>query len=191
MAAPVTTETIDKSGWACGPWQAEVDLVSVADAPTGYAILLNRDTVGGHWLAYVGVPPSHVAFGVADPLRLPVGAMGGLSYAGPLAGGDTTRWWLGFSCGSAGALQPLLGTGAVYITQAAALQLALQLARDVYRFNGSVSAGILNLGALSVPTVTPSTSATSTAASVSATAGSTSATVTVGTPSVANLTVKA
>lgn len=159
MAAPVTAESIDKSSWTLGPWRSEADLVSIIDAPTGYAILLNRDPTGGHWLAYVGVPAGDISYGVADPLRVPVGAMGGLSYAGPLASGDTTRWWLGFSCGSAGALQPLLGAGAVYVTQGQALALAKQLALDLFRFGRTAAAGILGLAPVSL-SGTPSTPAT-------------------------------
>ncbi len=70
--------TKDKSGWGNGPWQNEPDKIQWMDEATGYPCLMVRPH--GSWCGYVGVPPTHPAFGKSyDDVNVSV--HGGLTFA--------------------------------------------------------------------------------------------------------------
>lgn len=89
----------DKSSWGPGPWQSEPDKVQWRDEATGALC------------GYVGVPPSHPAFGkFYDDVDVEV--HGGLTFADKChesddegrgichvtEPGEPDVWWLGFDC---------------------------------------------------------------------------------------------
>jgi hypothetical protein len=103
---------IDKSPWACGPWDQEPDKLLWEDSATGLPCLALRHTEQGDWRGYVGVPQGHPAFKAFDDddLSARLAVHGGVTFAGPDPEGDGqptgAGWWLGFDCGHIGDLIP-------------------------------------------------------------------------------------
>ncbi len=112
-----TYTTVDKTGWADGPWMSEPDKVQWLDEATGYDCLVVRGPSGA-LCGYVGLPPEHPCHGVDyDRIVVPrpggLRVHGGLTYADhcqegddeavgichvPLPGRSDNVWWLGFDC---------------------------------------------------------------------------------------------
>jgi hypothetical protein len=103
--------TVDKSGWAPGPWQSEPDKMQWTDEATGLPCLIVRGPFGA-LCGYVGVAEGHVAF-AQHYERVGVDVHGGLTFADfcadtddesrhichtPAEGEPTHVWWLGFDC---------------------------------------------------------------------------------------------
>lgn len=116
--------TVDKSTWGGGPWDAEPDKVQYRDESTGLACLAVRSSRLGCWCGYVGVPPEHPLHGVDfdnEAVRS-VEVHGGLSFSGACSPSETPDrgichvpepgapevWWLGFDCGHAWDVSPLM-----------------------------------------------------------------------------------
>lgn len=110
--------TKDKSKWGDGPWQAEPDKRQWQDPATGLPCLIVRNH--GAWCGYVGVPPTHPAYGNGYDDVGDLDVHGGLTFAGPCSPGPEDRtichkpalgedddvWWLGFDCNHAFDLDP-------------------------------------------------------------------------------------
>jgi hypothetical protein len=115
-------KTRDKSGWGDGPWQSEPDKIQWQDAATGMPCLIVRNPVGA-LCGYVGVAPSHPAFG-HSPDEPDVSVHGGLTFAEGCSHGNEAHsichvpgdgepdnvWWFGFDCAHAGDLCPGMPT---------------------------------------------------------------------------------
>lgn len=107
----MTTETkaewtIDKTGWADGPWMREPDRLEWRE-PRGWPCLIVRNKSGA-LCGYVGVPPGHPWHG-KDYSDCDVSIHGGLTFGqgcmedGPVChvprdGESPEVWWLGFDC---------------------------------------------------------------------------------------------
>lgn len=57
------TGYLDKSGWSDGAWMTEPDKRQWLDPVSGFACLILRGDFG-HLCGYVGVPPTHAAYGL-------------------------------------------------------------------------------------------------------------------------------
>lgn len=113
---------IDKTRWAPGPWHDEYDKKQWTDAATGLPCLVVRVPKAGHLCGYVGVPPSHPAYGkdYDDACLYGVEVHGGFTFADrcqPVADesqgvchvapdGEDDVWWLGFDHTHSGDLSP-------------------------------------------------------------------------------------
>lgn len=93
--------TVDRTGWAPGPWDTEPDRIEWRSH--GMPALMVRNHVGA-WCGYVGLAPGHPAHGKGYD-EVDVEAHGGLTYAARCAGhichvprdGESDEvWWLGF-----------------------------------------------------------------------------------------------
>lgn len=114
-----TWTVLDKSTWGPGPWNQEPDKTQWVDEATGLDCLAVRHEGSGHWCGYVGVPPTHPAFGKGyDDVRGTeedyVSVHGGITFAGRCQPGDPDNpgkgichvpepgrpevWWFGFDC---------------------------------------------------------------------------------------------
>ena len=118
----------DRSDWPAGEWDGEPDKVQWKDEATGLDCLANRQSSGGHWCGYVGLPPGHRFHGKDyddvkfdnedDPYP---NVHGGLTFSeecdeadAPCRGichvaapGEPEKlWWLGFDCAHSGDLSP-------------------------------------------------------------------------------------
>lgn len=107
--------TVDKTTWAEGPWQTEVDKKQWADRETNLPCLIVRGSMGA-LCGYVGISKGHPLFGKAG-----YDATGELSVHGGITfnnfcqpgaedhaichvvseGEDDHIWWLGFDCAHA------------------------------------------------------------------------------------------
>jgi hypothetical protein len=82
------------------PWESEPDLEEWTDYATGYKCRIKRHPTHLHLNGYVGIPPSHRAFGVGyDDADAPV--HGGLTYSDQQEDG---YWWFGFDTSHTGDL---------------------------------------------------------------------------------------
>ena len=110
--------TVDKTGWADGPWLTEPDKVQWYDEATGMACLIVRSGFTGCLCGYVGVEPDHpvyeVDYGDVEEV-MGIRVHGGLTYASkcvghichmPDPGRSDDLWWLGFDCGHAWDVAP-------------------------------------------------------------------------------------
>lgn len=73
---------VDRTGWRPGPWDDEPGDHAEFMA-SGFPCLLRRHSLG-HWCGYVGVPKTHICYGLKDTWEGPLGALevhGGVSYA--------------------------------------------------------------------------------------------------------------
>ena len=82
-ARPLVWRFIDKAAWGDGPWVGEPDKVQWRDRSTGLFCLANRNLWIGNWCGYVGVRPSHPAYGknYDDDVLASVSVHGGLTFA--------------------------------------------------------------------------------------------------------------
>jgi hypothetical protein len=55
---------LDKAAWGDGPWQTEPDKRQWLDPVSGFACLIQRNEYLGNLCGYVGVPPTHAAYGL-------------------------------------------------------------------------------------------------------------------------------
>lgn len=78
--------------WPPGPWDDEPDALEWTDAATGLPCRIVRSLMG-NLCGYVGVKPSHPAYGV-EASKLGLSVHGGLNFAREELG----LWWLGFDC---------------------------------------------------------------------------------------------
>lgn len=117
--------TMDKRGWAPGPWQDEPDKKQWVDEATGMACLVVRSHSGA-LCGYVGVPEGHrcfqVDYSVVEDRHRSVWPHGGLTFSGfcqegaeeegichLVEPGEADRvWWLGFDCAHLGDLAPAM-----------------------------------------------------------------------------------
>ncbi len=107
---------LDKSEWGEGPWQHEPDRLEWHDPATKLPCMIIRSSAVGSLCGYVGVPPWHPYHGKHyDACEVEV--HGGLTYSErcngdichiPGPGESDDIWWLGFDCGHAADLSPLL-----------------------------------------------------------------------------------
>ena len=103
--------TIDKSGWAPGPWRDEPDKIQWRDEETGLPCLIVRAGADlGHLCGYVGVLRDHPLYGLdySHDLVACVDAHGGITFtdtcrSGPEessvchvveSGEDDEVWWI-------------------------------------------------------------------------------------------------
>lgn len=115
-----TWTTIDKTGWADGPWMDEPDKEQWTDPSTGLPCLLKRNARSGALCGYVGVPEGHPWYGV-NYATIPVWAADReLTYSGlcepgpedrtichvPAPGEPDRVWWLGFHTAGPWDIQP-------------------------------------------------------------------------------------
>lgn len=98
----------ERAKWPKGPWDAEPDRAEWK-SDVGYPCLAIRGAMGC-WCGYVGVPPTHPAYGKSyDVVNVEV--HGGLTYANKCRGyicqvsalgdPDDVFWFLGFDCAHA------------------------------------------------------------------------------------------
>lgn len=141
--------TIDKSTWGNGPWQDECDKRQWLDAASGLPCMIRRNPSLGFWCGYVGVPPTHPAFGKGYD-DVAANAHGGLTFSDTCSDGDESEaichvvepgesdrvWWLGFDCGHAFDLSP------AYHARHPKFH---PMPRDVYRDQAYVTAETLEL----------------------------------------------
>lgn len=117
---------LDKTAWGPGPWHSEPDWVQWLDTETGFPCLIRRNALGA-WCGYIAVAHGHPWYGL-DRSEILVDVHGGVSFAdGPdatdpdvvpepgdmivaSAGTGPALWWIGFDCGHADDLQPVLLT---------------------------------------------------------------------------------
>jgi hypothetical protein len=109
---PQTSQPIDRTGWASGPWDDEPDRVEWRHV-SGLPCLANRNRTGS-WCGYVAVPSGHPAYG--QPYRnIDVDVHGDLTYSHschgdichvPQSGESDDVWWLGFDCAHLGDYTP-------------------------------------------------------------------------------------
>lgn len=109
---------VDKSTWADGPWQHEVDKKQWMDEATGYPCLIVRGHSGA-LCGYVGVPEGHQDYEKKYD-DVPAEVHGGLTFAShcqdgpedhsichiPAPGEPDNVWWLGFDCAHLGDISP-------------------------------------------------------------------------------------
>lgn len=76
----VEYRTVDKSGWATGPWRDEPDKKQWLDGATGLPCLIVRSPIGS-LCGYVGLPAGHDLHG-KDYDSVDVDVHGGLTFAG-------------------------------------------------------------------------------------------------------------
>ena len=115
--------TMDKTEWGEGPWQTELDKRQWPDEDTGLPCVIIRHPFLGNLCGYVGVPPSHPAYGKdrKHGLLRRLQAHGGVNFASPCQdvpdeavgvchvpapGEPDTVWWLGFDCSHVFDLSP-------------------------------------------------------------------------------------
>ncbi len=129
-----TSQTIDGKAekFGLGPWVEEPDRVEWQHG--GFACLMVRQPVPGHWCGYVGVEPGHPWHG-KDWDHIDARVHGGITYARecegdvchvPEPGKPEHLWWIGFDCAHCDDLRPgdarlgysLLTRGATYKTRA-------------------------------------------------------------------------
>ena len=106
------TETIDRSKWGSGPWDAEPDRLEWEHA--SMPCLAVRHPTMGHWCGYVAVPQTHASYAASyDDVN--VNVHGGLTYASacrgvvchvPKPGASDDVWWFGFDCAHCGDFSP-------------------------------------------------------------------------------------
>ena len=111
--------TVDKRAWGEGPWQNEPDKRQWQDEETGLPCLINRGPSGA-LCGYVGVLPTHIAYG-RDYYEVDVNVHGGLTFADRCqpnateesgichiveSGEPDNVWWLGFDCSHGGDVMP-------------------------------------------------------------------------------------
>lgn len=83
--------TVDKSEWLDGPWKYEPDKKQWRDEATGLPCLIVRGP-SGSLCGYVGVPPTHPAYGKQyDDVSVEV--HGGLTFADKCAEAPTRESW--------------------------------------------------------------------------------------------------
>lgn len=106
---------VDKSDWGKGPWNHEDDRVEfhIGDY---VGLALRHDW--GHWLGYLGVPPSHPWSEKAKQDLPGIKCHGGITFTGRslgktrwtlcVEGGfrDSGIWWIGFDCFHSGDYAP-------------------------------------------------------------------------------------
>lgn len=107
--------TIDKTGWARGPWDDEPDKMQWTDETTGLPCLLVRHSDWGNLCGYVAVPPGHPFHGQGFRSlgEVEIDVHGGLDFAGECQPGEDEStgichvpepgqphdvWWFGFDC---------------------------------------------------------------------------------------------
>lgn len=120
MNAKQAEHTVDRTGWAPGPWDGEPDRVEWR--AHGFPCLIVRSPTTGALCGYVGVPSDHPFHGVndgeekADSLSVHGGITYGSKCAGhichvPQPGEPDDVWWLGFDCSHAGDVMPIRSSG--------------------------------------------------------------------------------
>jgi len=108
-----------------GPWWDEPDKVQWVDRATGLDCLINRNQMGA-WCGYVGLPPGHPWRGAGTYDQINATVHGGLTYGPrpcdeeapeghgichvPFPGRPADVAWLGFDCGHAFDLSPVMAT---------------------------------------------------------------------------------
>jgi len=99
-----------KTSWPLGPWNDEPDRIDFKHV--GLDCFIQRHSLGA-WCGYVGIPPSHPAYGrsCAD-LNYSIEIHGGLNHASKCGGitacliGVNEIWWFGFDCAHFGDFVP-------------------------------------------------------------------------------------
>jgi len=117
-------QTIDKSRWPRGPWDAEPDKAVWVDEATGLDCMIVRGPLGA-LCGYVGVPPEHPLHGTDYNDAPNFDVHWGLTYARecsprddpsrgichiPQQGRPDNVWWFGFDCGHCDDLIPGCGS---------------------------------------------------------------------------------
>jgi hypothetical protein len=141
-----------------GPWYDEPDKVQWVDEATGLDCLIVRGGFGS-WCGYVGLPPGH-PWREADRDALEIDVHGGITYGPspcmedapeghgichvPYPGRPADVAWLGFDCGHAFDLQPVM----LGLQEDLDIHLSTEPEwRDVYRDEGYVRAEVTRLAA--------------------------------------------
>lgn len=118
--AALESHIANKSDWNDGPWKTEPDRRQWLDEDTHYPCLILRNSVGA-LCGYIGVPPTHPAYGKRhDIVDEDVRIHGGLTFGGDSRSDPVSRWyevepgesddfyWLGFHCAHMGDRCPKL-----------------------------------------------------------------------------------
>lgn len=99
---------VDRTNWPAGEWDNEPDRVDFV--AQGFACMMVR--AQGHWCGYVGVPNTHICYGVDvmdwdNPHMNTLSVHGGITYTSkcsgevchvPEPGMPHDVWWIGFDC---------------------------------------------------------------------------------------------
>ena len=107
MTSTTEIETVNRQGWAKGPWDWEPDRISWRTR-TGLPAMIMRNPTTGALSGYVGVPEGHPHHGHTT------GQLGLARYAITYAGqtpqeqkpSRNGHWWFGFHCAHGGQYAP-------------------------------------------------------------------------------------
>lgn len=110
-------DVIDKTSWARGEWDNELDKKQWLDPISGLPCMIKRNHMGV-WCGYVGLSESHLDYG-RDYADVDADVHGGLTYADfcqdesdpahsicHVTDDGKPVWWLGFDCGHSFDLTP-------------------------------------------------------------------------------------